>query len=257
MKNFEVALLETKTMIKRNLWKSLGNRDRIMENIASPILLMLLFVYVLGGTMGQTIEKEYVNYVVPGILLVCIGQCSTSTAISVSTDITEGIVDRFRSMPISSVSVLNGHVYESVIRTTFSLILTYIVSFLFGFQPAANFPATLLAFGVILLFTFTLTWISVLFGLLVKGPDGANSLIMYTQAITFLSSGFIDTKTLPKVLQVFADNQPITPLIETIRRLLFNQPLENYLILSICWCTGLLTLAYLVSMTLYMKKLSK
>lgn len=254
MSTFTNSLIETKTMVKRNLWKSLGNTDRLMENIVSPILIMLLFVYVLGGSLGKNIGTDYINYIVPGILLVCIGQCSAATATGISTDIQQGIVDRFRSMPISLSCVLNGHVFESVIRTTFSLVLTFAVAILFGFRPDTFLPEILITIGILLLFTVSLTWISVAFGLFVKGPEGTNSLVMYTQVLTFLSSGFISTDTLPKPLRIFSENQPITPIIETIRRLLFNQPLENYLFLSVCWCIGLLIISYILSLALYKRR---
>lgn len=255
MNTLTKALQETKTMTKRNLWKSLGNPDRLIENVVAPIMTMLIFIFVLGGAMSQSTEASYVNYIVPGALLLCIGQCSSATAAGISADIQRGIVDRFRSMPIRSASVLNGHVIESAIRTFFSVILIFIVALLVGFQPTASLPAWFAALGILLLFTFTITWISVSYGLLIKGPEGASSLTMFIMLFTYLSSGFIPTNTLPSFLRIFAENQPMTPVVETVRRLLLAQPLDNYLFLAIIWCSILLTAAFLTAMKLYRRKI--
>lgn len=255
MNTLTKALQETKTMTKRNLWKSLGNPDRLIENVVAPIMTMLIFVFVLGGAMSQSTETSYVNYIVPGALLLCIGQCSSATAAGISADIQRGIVDRFRSMPIRSASVLNGHVIESAIRTIFSVILIFIVALLVGFQPTASLSAWFAAFGILLLFTFTVTWISVSYGLLIKGPEGASSLTMFIMLFTYLSSGFIPTNTLPSFLRIFAENQPMTPVVETVRRLLLAQPLGNHLFLAIIWCSILLAAAFLTAMKLYRRKI--
>ncbi|MDT2659693.1 ABC transporter permease [Enterococcus hulanensis] len=248
------ALLETKTMTKRNLWKSVKNPDRLMENIIAPIMTMLIFVFVLGGAMSQTTEVSYVNYIVPGTFLLCIGQCSTASAAGISTDIQKGIVDRFRSMPIANASFLNGHVIESVIRTVFSVLLILIVAFFVGFRPEASLGSWLLAIFLLLLFTVMITWISVVYGLMIKGPDGAGSLTMFIMLFTYLSSGFIPTDTLPKVLRIFAENQPMTAIVEAVRRLLLDQPLEDYYFTAIIWCVGLLGGAILLAIRLFKNK---
>ncbi|WP_251867213.1 ABC transporter permease [Enterococcus malodoratus] len=254
MTTFAKSMSETKTMTKRNLWKSLSNPDRLIENVIAPIMTMLVFVFVLGGAMSQSTDIRYVNYIVPGALVLCIGQCSSATAAGISADIQKGIIDRFRSMPISSTSVLNGHVFESTIRTFFSVILIFIVALLVGFQPNASLSAWLATLGILLLFTFTITWISVAYGLLMKGPEGASSLTMFVMLFTYLSSGFIPTTTLPSFLRVFAENQPMTPIVETIRRLMLAQPLDNHLFLTIIWCSFLLIGAFIMAMKLYRRK---
>lgn len=142
-------------------------------------MTLLIFVYILGGAMSKSIGNiSYVNYVVPGTLLLCIGQCSTSTAMNISADIQKGIIDRFRSMPILRSSVLNGLDLESAIRTTFSFLLTFLVSLLVGFNPNISFGSMIITLGLLVLYTFTITWISIVYGLLVKNPEGAGSLTM-------------------------------------------------------------------------------
>lgn len=251
------TFLETKTMTKRNLWKSFNNPDRLMENLIAPIMTMLIFVYVMGGAMSYAMDGNYVNFVVPGILLVSIGQSSTSTAISVSTDIKKGIVDRFRAMPITTFSFLSGHVIESVIRTMFSFVVTLMVAYLVGFRPEASWVSWLLALSLIFLFSITITWIAVAYGLAVKGPEGSSSLNLFVMLFIYLSSGFIPIDTLPRPLQIFAEHQPMTFLIEAIRRLLLNHPTENYVWLAFIWCLGLLVVASVLAFQLYKRKVNK
>ena len=247
---------ETKTMTKRNLWKSMKNPDRLIENLVSPIMTMLVFVFVLGGAMSYSTDMSYVNYVMPGVLILCIGQCSTAAAIGISTDIQKGIVDRFRSMPITASSVLNGHVVESVIRSMISLLVIFLISLLVGFRPKASLNSWLLAFVLLILFTVMITWVSVAYGLFVKSAEGAGSLTMYIMLFVYLSSGFIPTQTLPTVLRVFAENQPLTSIIESLRRLLLSDPLGNYLLLAIIWCIGILVVSFIAAMRLYKNKMN-
>lgn len=250
-------LSETKTMTKRNLWKSMKNSDRLIENLVFPIMTMLIFVYVLGGAMSYSTDMSYVNYVTPGVLILCIGQCSTAAAIGISTDIQKGIVDRFRSMPITTSAVLNGHVVESVIRTMISLVVVLFISFVVGFRPNASLTSWLLAFVVLILFTVMITWAAVAYGLFVKTAEGAGSLTMFIMLFAYLSSGFIPTQTLPTVLRVFAENQPLTSIIESVRRLLLSEPLENYLLLAFVWCVGILVVSFIAAMRLYKNKMNR
>jgi ABC-type polysaccharide/polyol phosphate export systems, permease component len=257
MKTWQKTILETKTMTKRNLWKSLRNPDRIIENFIAPVMTMIIFIFVLGGAMGGVTDMNYTNYIVPGVLILCIGQCSTATAVGISSDVQQGIIDRFRSMPIASQAVLNGHVIESVIRTTISIIIVFLISLLVGFRPEFSLYAWFLAFIVLLLFTLMITWMAVAYGLFVKSSEGASSLAMFIMMFIYLSSGFIPTQTLPKALRIFAENQPVTSIIESVRRLLLSQQLENYLYIAIIWCVGILIVAYALAMHLYKTKVNK
>lgn len=258
MTNFTKAILDTRTMAKRNLLKSFSNSDRLIENIIAPVMTMLIFVFVLGGAVGGTTgEISYVNYVVPGVILLCIGQCSTSTAVSISIDIEKGIIDRFRSMPIAKSSVLTGHVLEAVLRTILTTVLIIGVAFLIGFRPSAGIVEWLIIAALLLLFCLAITWVAIVYGLVVKGAEGANSFTMFIMLFTYLSSGFIPTDTLPAVLQAFAENQPMSPIINSIRGLLLNNELQNNLVLAFIWCLALLVIGYTVAMQLYKKKLVK
>lgn len=240
-------------MVKRNIWKSLKNPDRIIENLIAPMLTMVIFIYVLGGAMDHVTDINYVNYMVPGILILSIAQCSTATAIGISTDIQKGIVDRFRSMPITTTSILHGHVIESVIRTAVSVFLVFLVALFVGFRPNASLISWILLVLLLFLFTVMVTVVSAAYGLFIKSPEGANSLNILVSMFVYLSSGFVPTDTLPKLLQIFAENQPMTFIIETSRRLLLSQPLENYLFTSITWCIGIIIVSYILSIHLYNK----
>lgn len=257
MKTLSISIVEAITMTKRNIWKSMKNPDRVLENMIAPIMTLLLFVYVLGGAMSNSTEIDFVNYIVPGALVLCIAQCSVTTAIGVSTDIQKGIVDRFRSMPISTSSVLTGHVIESVIRTTVSLIIIFIVAFIVGFRPNASIGSWIVVFILLLLFAIMITWISVVYGLLVKSPEGASSLNMFITVLVYMSSGFIPTHTLPSFLRIFAENQPVTWIIEALRRLMLSQPLENYLLMAIICCVTIIFIAYFTSLYLYKSKVNR
>lgn len=257
MQTIAKTILETKTMTKRNLWKSMKNPDRIIENIVAPLMTMLVFVFVLGGAMSYSTDMSYVNYVIPGVLILCIGQCSTSAAIGISTDIQKGIIDRFRSMPITVSAVLNGHVVESVVRTMLSLIVIFLISILVGFRPKLSLSSWIIALALLLFFTVMITWVSVAYGLFVKSAEGAGSLTMFITFFTYLSSGFIPTKTLPSFLRVFAENQPFTSVIESVRRLLLSLPMENYLQIAVIWCIVILIAAYIIALTLYKNKVNR
>lgn len=256
MKTLSYTIAEAFTMTKRNFWKSLKNPDRLIGNLFDPMMTLLLFVYVLGGAMNYGSEINYINYVVPGVLILCIGQCSAGTAISVSEDIQNGIVDRFRSMPISTSSVITGHVIETVIRIFMSLLFVFTIALLVGFRPNAPISSWILAFILLLLFSFMITWVSVVYGLFVKGAEGAGSLNLFITVIIYLSTGFIPTQTLPSILRVFAENQPATWIIEALRRLLLSQPLENYLFMAILCCVTITVIAYITALHLYKSKVN-
>lgn len=253
---FTQSLLDTKTMAIRCLLKSIRSPDTLLLNITIPVMTMLVFVYVLGGAMN-TGDTSYVNYILPGVILLCIGQCGAATALSVSMDIDKGIIDRFRSMPIAKASVLTGHVLETMVRTIVTVMLMIVIALLVGFKPSADITGWLTAFGLLLLFSLTMAWISVLFGLAVSNPEGAGSFTVFAMLLCYLSSGFVPADTLPKVLRVFAGNQPMTPIIESIRALLLGTALDNNLLYAVLWCIGFLVLAYILAMRMYKKKLVK
>ncbi|MFV0362443.1 MAG: ABC transporter permease [Suipraeoptans sp.] len=251
------AISDTKTMTKRNLLKSFGSPDTLVENVISPLMTLLIFVFVLGGAMDigdNTIR--FIDYIMPGVIVLCISQCSTATAISTSLDIERGMVDRFRSMPIAKSSVLTGRVVEAVLRTTLTVLLVVAIALLIGFRPVAGLWGLVSAFALLILFSFVINWIAVAFGLFVKGPEGAGAFTMFVQLFTYLSAGFIPTATLPTVLRIFAENQPFTHVINTVRAFLLDTEPGGSTFLAIIWCVGLLVVAFITAMQMYRRKLT-
>ena len=257
MSTLTKTLLETKTMTKRNLMKSIKNPDKIMSNIIGPIMTMLVFVFVMGGAMGYVVDFNYTNFIVPGVLAVTIGQCASLTAMEISSEMKKGTIDRFRSMPITIFSFLNGQVIESVLRTIFSFSIVLGVAFIVGFRPEANLLPWLAAFGLLVLFSVTITWACVVAGLMAKDPEGAGSSIMLVLLFTYLSSGFIPTETLPVVLRVFAENQPVSHVINGVRGLMLGLPTDGSILTALLWMSGILIVSYGLSVLLYKRKVMK
>jgi len=214
---------------------------------------MLLFVYVFGGAMSSRLgaATSYVNYLVPGILMMTLGSGCAATAIGVNMDMTEGIVARFRIMSISRASVLTGRVVGSMIRTLISVVLVIGVALLIGFRPSAGPAQWLAAFGFIALLTLALTWLAIAFGMSAKSVAGANSSTLLLQFGPFISSGFVPPDTMPVGVRWFAENQPFTSMIETMRGLLLGTPIGNSAYIAIAWCIAIALIGYLWSRTAY------
>ena len=257
MSTLTKTLLETKTMTKRNLMKSIKNPDKLMSNIIAPIMTMLIFVFVMGGAMGYVVDFNYTNFIVPGVLIVAIGQCAAVTAMEISSEMKKGTIDRFRSMPITIFSFLNGQVIESVLRTVFSFTIVLGVAFIIGFRPEASLLSWLAAIGILVFFSITITWVCVVLGLVAKDPEGAGSSIMFILLFTYLSSGFIPTETLPVALRVFAENQPVTHVIDGVRGLMLGFPTEGSILIALLWMSGILVLSYGLAVRLYKRKVMK
>ena len=198
--------------------------------VGMPIVLLLLFVYVFGGTLGAGLggvsggRADYVNYVAPGILLITVAAAAQGTAISVAMDMTEGIIARFRTMAISRASVLTGHVLGSMIQTMLSMAVVIGVALLVGFRPTAGPVDWVAAIGVLAMITFALTWLSVALGMVSKSVETASNLPMSLMLLPFLGSGFVPTDSMPAGVRWFAEYQPFTPVIETLRGLLTGHP---------------------------------
>ncbi|MCK9858808.1 ABC transporter permease [Paenibacillus sp. ATY16] len=238
--------------IGRSLRHSLRNTEALMMAIMLPVMLMLLFTYVFGGAIDS--GGDYVNYVVPGIILLCAGFGSSSTAVDVSNDMTNGIIDRFRTMPIKSLSVVTGHVAASLARNLFATAVVIGVALLVGFRPNASFIEWVLAIGVITLFILTFTWLFAAIGLVAGSPAAASGYGFALLFLPYLSSAFVPTDTMPSWLQGVANHQPITPVIETIRGLLTGTPLDNSAWWAVSWCLFILTLAFVWSIFSFRKK---
>lgn len=244
------------TMFKRCILLSLRNLDVLFTGIAQPVLLMVLFVYVLGGAMNVG-DMDYVNYIVPGVILQCVGQCAASTAISVNNDIKKGIIDRFRSLPIAKSSVLTGHALAAIVRNIITTFLIVVVALLIGFRPAANISQWLGAAGILFLYIMAITWLSIMFGIISSSAESAQALTIIVMLLPYLSSGFVTTETMPAALRIFAENQPLTPIIEAIRSLLLDLPTDGYILVSVIWCAGILIASYVGAVQAYKHKLSK
>ncbi|RJE85166.1 ABC transporter permease [Paenibacillus sp. 1011MAR3C5] len=227
--------------IGRSLRHSLRNVESLLMAIILPVFLMLLFTYVFGGAIDTT--GRYVTYVVPGIILLCAGYGSSSTAVDVATDMTNGIIDRFRTMPIRAVSVVTGHVVASVVRNMLATCIVVGVALLLGFQPVADLSDWIIALGLIVLFILTYTWLFAAIGLVTGSPAAASGYGFALLFLPYLSSAFVPTDTMPSWLQGFANHQPITPVIEALRALLIGGPTGNNGWLALLWCAGILLLS--------------
>lgn len=238
--------------IGRSLRHSLRNVEALLMAIMLPIMLMLMFTYIFGGAIDPT--GNYVNYVVPGIILLCAGFGSSSTAVDVATDMTNGIIDRFRTMPLRATSVITGHVAASVARNILATCIVILVALLVGFEPSASFAEWLAAFGLIVLFILTFTWLFAAIGLVTGSPSAASGYGFVLLFLPYLSSAFVPTNTMPSWIQGVANHQPITPVIETVRALLAGSHVGDNGWIAVLWCAGILLLALIWSAAAFRKK---
>ena len=255
MSSLTYAVRDSRTMLRRNLRHMMRYPSMTLMLVGIPIVFLLLFVYVFGGTLGAGLggpstgpaggRAAYANYVAPAILLMTVAGAVQGTAISVSMDMTEGIIDRFRTMAISRASVLTGHVVGSMIQTLASTAVVIGVALLVGFRPTAGFPEWIATSGVLVMVALALSWLSVALGLVAKSVETASNLPMFLVLLPFLGSGFVPTDSMPAALRWFAEYQPFTPIIETLRGLLLGTPIGSSAVLAIAWSAGIALLGYL------------
>ncbi len=231
----------TLTMVGRSIRLSRRNLDLMIMAVVLPVLMMALFVYVFGGAISSV--QSYVDYVVPGIIVLCTGYGATSTAMSVADDMKKGVIDRFRSMPISSFAVLTGHVTASVARNTLATFAVVLVALLMGFRPSVSAGDWVLAMGLLLLYVLALSWLAAGFGVIARSVESASLLGFFMLFIPYLSSAFVPVATMPSFLRVISEHQPITPVIETVRALLNGAPASSGW-LALAWSGGLLVVAF-------------
>jgi ABC-2 type transport system permease protein len=257
MSTLTFAVADSATMLRRQLRHMLRYLSMTLLLIGMPIVFLLLFVYVFGGTLGAGLgapaggRAEYVQYVVPGILLMAVAASVQGTAISVAMDMTEGIIARFRTMAIFRPSVLTGHVVGSVIQTMLSLVVVTGVALLIGFRPSATPVEWVATAAVLAMIALAFTWLAVALGMVSKTVEAASNLPMPLVFLPFLSSGFVPTESMPTVLRWFAEYQPFTPFIETVRGLLVGTAIGNSAVLTIGWCTGITLVSFLWAQRLY------
>jgi ABC-2 type transport system permease protein len=240
-------------MIGRSLRRLPRQPDSMITSVALPVMLLLLFVYVFGGAISDG-RHEYLNYVVPGIIILTAAWGAASTAVTVCSDMVNGIMDRFRSMPIRGSAVLTGHVVASVASNVVSTVLVIGIALAIGFRPSAGVAGWLGAVGVLVLFVVALSWVAVALGLLARSVEAANGLTFAILFLPYVSSGFVPTDTMPTGLRVFAEHQPITPVIETVRGLLTGSPDGSDAVLAIGWLLGLLAAGYVAATILFRRR---
>jgi ABC-2 type transport system permease protein len=243
------AASDSLTMIRRSMRHNVRDPESLLISVMLPVMLMLLFVYVFGGAID--VGTEYVNYVVPGIVLLCAGYGASTTAISVSTDMHTGGIDRFRSLPIVGSAVLTGHVVASMARNAFSTLVVVAVAILVGFRAEASALGYLAALAMVLLFVLALSWVSVVVGLVANSVETAGAFSFFILFLPYVSSAFVPPNTMPAVLHGFAENQPVTPMIETIRGLLMGTPVGGHAWTAVAWFAAIAVLSFVASMSLF------
>ncbi|RSN09274.1 ABC transporter permease [Nonomuraea sp. WAC 01424] len=248
-------LADTATLLGRSLRHISRSVDTIVTTAVMPIAMMLMFVYVFGGAI-KTGADSYVNYLLPGILLITVASGIAYTAFRLFTDMKGGIFERFQSMPIARSSVLWAHVLTSLIANLISLAVVVLVALLMGFRSSAGVLGWLSVAGILTLFTLALTWIAVIPGLTAKTMEGASAFSYPLIFLPFLSSAFVPTDTMPTVVRVFAENQPVTSIVNAIRALFTEQPIGNDIWIALAWCVGILVVAYAFAMNTYRRKIS-
>jgi len=245
----------TLTMMKRNFLHTFRNPESLIMTIMLPILVLLVFVYVFGGAIGENGDRySYLQYIVPGMIAMQIVFTSYMTSVSVCTDMSRGIIDRFRSMNISSLSVLTGQLFAAVLRNLLGIAGMLLTALVIGFKPNADLLAWVAILGMIVLFVSSISWISIMLGLLANSPESASGTNMFLQFVPYVSSAFLVTSTMPPWLRAFADNQPFTPIVDTIRGLFLGYDTGSSWWVAIIWCAGISLVCFVVSMYLYRNK---
>lgn len=249
------VLGDTAVLTGRSLKHVTRSFDTIVTTAITPIAMMLLFVYVFGGAIS-TGTDNYVNYLLPGILLITIASGVAYTAFRLFMDLQSGIFERFGSMPIARSSVLWAHVLTSVVANAISLVVVVAVALLMGFRSGSGVLAWLAVAGILLLFTLALTWLAVIPGLTAKTVDGASAFSYPLIFLPFISSAFVPTATMPGPVRWFAENQPVTSIVNTIRALLASQPVGDEIWVALAWCVGLLVVACVLALMAYRRRIS-
>ena len=230
--------------------------DTIITTAITPIAMLLLFVYVFGGAIETGGEGSYVDYLLPGILLITIASGISYTAYRLFLDMKDGMFERFQSMPIARSSVLWAHVLTSLVANLLSLVAVVVVAVIMGFRSEAGVLNWLAIAGILLLFTLALTWLAVIPGLTASSVEGASAFSYPLIFLPFISSAFVPTDSMPGPVRAFAEHQPVTSIVDAIRSLFADQPLGNDLWVALAWCVGLLVVAYGAALSVYRAKIA-
>jgi ABC-2 type transport system permease protein len=243
-------------LLGRSLRHIIRSPDTIITTAITPIAMMLLFVYVLGGAIETGGEGNYVNYLLPGILLITIASGISYTAYRLFLDMKGGIFERFQSMPIARSSVLWGHVLTSLVANVISLVVVVVAALTMGFRTGAGVLDWVAVAGLLLLFTLGLTWLAVIPGLTASSVEGASAFSYPLIFLPFISSAFVPTDSMPGPVRAFAEHQPVTSVVNAIRDLFAEQPLGDDLWIALAWCVGLVVVAYGFAMSVYRSKIA-
>ncbi len=245
---------DTAVLLGRSLRHITRSMDTIVTTAIMPIAMLLLFVYVFGGAIKAG-PDSYVNYLLPGILLITVASGISYTAFRLFLDMKNGIFERFQSMPIARSAVLWAHVLTSLVANLISLVVVVGVALLMGFRSGAGVAAWLAVLGVLVLFTLALTWLAVIPGLTAKSVDGASAFSYPLIFLPFLSSAFVPTGTMPGPVRAFAEHQPVTSIVNALRSLFTQQPVGSDLWIALAWCVGILVVAYFFATLTYRRRI--
>ena len=250
----KAVLKDSMTMLRRQIKHLQRYPSLSLMMILLPVMLLLLFVYVFGGAIDTGSHESYVSYQLPGILLITIASGIAYTAYRLFQDKNGGMFDRFQSMPIARSAVLWGHVLTSVVANMISLVVVVLVALLMGFRTSASVLDWLAVVGILALFTLALTWLAVVPGLTAGTVEGASAFSYPLIFLPFLSSAFVPTDTMPGPVRAFAEHQPVTSIVDSIRAIFSGQELGNELWIALAWCVGLLVVAYVLATSAYRRK---
>lgn len=250
------VLSDTRVLTQRSLRHILRSPDTIVTTVITPIALMLLFVFVLGGAIETGSNDSYINYMLPGILLITIASGIAYTSYRLFLDLQGGIFERFQSMPIARSSVLWAHVLTSLAANLVSVALVIGVALLLGFRTGASPGAWFAVAGILILFILALTWVAVIAGLSAKTVDGASAFSYPLIFLPFISSAFVPTDSMPGPVAWFAQHQPVTAVVDTIRSLFGQQPVGTEIWVALAWLVGILAVSYGFAIVVYRRKLN-
>jgi ABC-2 type transport system permease protein len=242
------------TMMARCIRLSMRTTDALIMSLALPVMLMVVFVYLFGGAIN--VGGQYVNYVVPGVILLCVGFASGQTAVSVASDMRAGIIDRFRTMNIGGPAMLGGHVVASVLRNCVATTVVIGVALAIGFRPHAGLIEWLATAGILLAFMVAISWLAATLGLLAGEPEAANGYAFFISFLPYLSSAFVPVDTMPSWLRGVARNQPITPVVESVRALLLGGHVGAHAWQALAWCAGIAAVSVVASALLFRRRIS-
>lgn len=254
-----LAFYDSLIMIKRSSLHIIRNTDQLLGTFFQPIMFLVLFASVFGGAISNALPSgvNYLDFLMAGIIIQTAAFGSTTTAIAVCNDMQKGIVDRFRSLPMANLAVLNGHVISDLFRNGLSTLVMIIAGVAIGFRSGASFTDWLLITAIILLFTLAFSWLSAIMGVFAKSVEGVQWLsFIVVFPLTFASSAFVPTEGMNPVLKAFAENQPITHIIEAVRALMLGTPIGDHGWLSVVWCVGILVFAIPLASWLFRRKTS-